>query len=81
LANQTGRQPEEGRNLGILQSRQSKIHTVLRAKNVKKLNARSLRLTMWPLFEWTILSYYEYPVSTGACKVDIFYIVCKIVAM
>jgi hypothetical protein len=28
LANETGRHPEEGRNLGISQSRQSKIHSV-----------------------------------------------------
>jgi len=34
LANETGRQPEAGRNLAISQSRQSKEHTMLRAENV-----------------------------------------------
>jgi hypothetical protein len=34
LANETGRQPEAGRNLGTSRSRQSKEHTMLRAENV-----------------------------------------------
>jgi len=42
LANETGKQPEAGRNLGISQSRQSKEHTMLKAENV---NARCFHLT------------------------------------